>query len=124
RSRLQLLDLRPGAPEPARLRELTQGEKDQAPRWSPDGRRLAFRRSAQDAKGEFGPPQVAVLDLAGGEARVLSSFTNAVLDHHWLDDGRLLLLSAGDRVDEEKKRGLGRTVNRRLHRADGQGFLP
>lgn len=124
RSRLQLVDLREGLEASQRLLELTQGEKDQAPRWSPDGRRLAFRRSVQDGKDSFGPPQLAVLELHGGEARVLSSFANGLLDHAWLDDRRLLLLSTGDRVDEEKKRGLGRTVNRRLHRADGRGFLP
>lgn len=124
RSRLQLVDLRAETEASERLLELTQGEKDQAPRWSPDGHRLAFRRSVQDAKGDFGPAQLAVLDLRGGEAKVLSSFANGVIEHAWLDDGRLLLLSTGDRVDEEKRRGLGRTVNRRLHRADGRGFLP
>jgi dipeptidyl aminopeptidase/acylaminoacyl peptidase len=54
-----------GAP-PVRM---TSGKQDSHPRWSPEGRRIAFVRSG--GKGEDGkplPPQVAILSLAGDEA--------------------------------------------------------
>src|SRR6266540_3523871 len=45
-------------------RQLTQSEKrDNTPRWSSDGRRIAFI-SARD-----GAPQIWVMDLSGGDAR-------------------------------------------------------
>ncbi|MDF1523653.1 MAG: S9 family peptidase [Trueperaceae bacterium] len=47
-----------------------------------------------------------------------------VLAHAWLDAHDLLVVTRGDRVDEDAKRGLGRTVDRRRHRIDGAGFAP
>jgi len=45
-------------------RPLTSGEKaDTAPRWSPDGRQLAFLST------RGGKPQLYIIDLAGGEAQ-------------------------------------------------------
>ena len=64
--------LRPadGSGEP---RQLTRSEKsDSAPRFSPDGRSIAFLSSRD------GAPQVYLLPLAGGEARKLTSLTMGV----------------------------------------------
>lgn len=123
RSRILLLDLRPEA-EGGGARELTRGETDRAPRWSPDGRRLAFLRGGRDAQGNPTPAQLAVIDLDGGEARVLSEGPNPVTAFAWQDDDHLLAVTRGDRVDEGVKRGLGRVIDRRCHRFDGTGFLP
>lgn len=123
RSRLVLLDLRPDASMP-RHRELTQGDADRSPRWSPDGRRIAFLRGGRDAQGKSVPAQLAVLDLNGGEARVLTEGPNPVTAFAWQDDAHLLAVSRGARVDEAAKRGLGRVIDRRGHRFDGVGFVP
>src|SRR5215470_6809416 len=48
-------------------RRLTSGPRDLAPRWSPDGRTLAFLRAE-----EKGPPQIHLLPMTGGEARRLT----------------------------------------------------
>jgi len=123
RTRIALVDLRAES-RGERLRTLTFGEQDLAPRWSPDGRRIAFLRGGRDAKGAPVPAQLAVLDLDGGEARVLTSWPTPVSTFAWQDDGHLLLLTRGDRVDDDAKRGLGRVADRRCHRFDGAGFLP
>ena len=62
-SRLMLMDLETG-----QTREFTQGIADTGPRFSPDGKSLAFLRSP----GE-GPRQVWVMDASGGEARPVTS---------------------------------------------------
>jgi dipeptidyl aminopeptidase/acylaminoacyl peptidase len=123
RSRLALVDLRADAPA-ERLRILTAGEADRAPRWSPDGRRIAFLRSGRSEGGDPKPAQLAVIDLDGGEARVLTSGKNPVTAFAWHDDDHLLAVTRGDRSDDDVERGLGRVIDRRCHRFDGVGFLP
>ncbi|MDQ5857785.1 MAG: S9 family peptidase, partial [Acidobacteriota bacterium] len=49
-------------------RRLTAGPRDSAPRWSPNGRTLAFVR----APGEKDRPQIHLLPLSGGEGRKLT----------------------------------------------------
>lgn len=58
-------------------RQLTHGWSDRAPRYSPDGRWLAFVRSDKDGK-----PQLHVLPTAGGDARRVTTD-----EHHPLGAG-------------------------------------
>jgi dipeptidyl aminopeptidase/acylaminoacyl peptidase len=63
-------------------RQLTQGPgSDRSPRWSPDGRTLAFISSRQ------GGPQIWLLSPAGGEARKLTSISDGVGEIIWKPDG-------------------------------------
>src|SRR6266480_7193702 len=65
---------REGAPAPSAgepPRQLTKGDHDTTPRWSPDGKFLAFLRSTEkDGKPE--PPQLAVLPMTGGDSFVFT----------------------------------------------------
>ena len=61
---------------------------DTAPRWSPDGRRLAFISDrVKEGKG-----QLYLLDLTGGEARQLTDTRGELRVPIWLPDGRLAVL--------------------------------
>lgn len=67
-------------------RQLTQGPgSDRSPRWSPDGRTLAFISSRQSG------PQIWVLSPAGGEAHKLTSIADGVGEIYWKPDGSGLL---------------------------------
>ncbi|MCG6922166.1 MAG: S9 family peptidase [Acidobacteria bacterium] len=72
-----------GGGEPRRITSHPASEV--RPRWSPDGRRIAFV-SARD-----GAPQVHVLDLTGGEARRVTSLAGGAETVSWVDDERLLV---------------------------------
>src|SRR3954449_12183940 len=48
-------------------RQLTKGDHDTTPRWSPDGKFLLFLRSTEK-NGKPEPPQLAMLPMAGGDS--------------------------------------------------------
>src|ERR1044072_6292695 len=52
-------------------RQITTGPRDPGPRWSPDGRTLAFTRSAKK-DGRPQPPQIYLMTFDGGEAQPLT----------------------------------------------------
>lgn len=64
-------------------RALTAGPgSDRSPRWSPDGKTLAFISTRQ------GGAQIWTLPLAGGEAQRGSSLSDGVNEFIWLPDGK------------------------------------
>jgi len=80
RSRLWILSTFGGEP-----RVLTEaGEKDGEPRWSPDGRSIAFvsRRERDDE------PQLYVIAPDGGEARRVTSMPTGVFGIKWFPDSK------------------------------------
>lgn len=68
-------------------------EGEHTPRWSPDGKSLAFL-SSRGAKD--GPDQLWMLDRLGGEARVLTSYKGSVVDYTWSPDGKRVALVVQD----------------------------
>ncbi len=102
---------------------LTESHRDVAPRFSPDGTRLAFLRS--EPKGQ---PQAAVLTIATGQVHVLDGYDEETVHQvDWVDDHRLLIRATQrpDRLkgvdpEEVKRRPL---VTRGLdYRANGLGY--
>lgn len=81
--------------------QLTRGNKDFSPRWSPDGKTLAFTSARADK------PQVYLLPMGGpgGEARALTSAENGASSPAWSPDGRyiayLSALNAEERARED-----------------------
>jgi dipeptidyl aminopeptidase/acylaminoacyl peptidase len=98
------------------------GERDGSPRWSPDGRWLAFTSARGDT-----PPQLFVLPADGpGESRQLTHLKEAVETPEWSPDGKRLVFSArahdpGDDVEETSKRP-PRRVTRLQARLDNEGW--
>jgi len=70
-----------------RSRQLTGGPgSDRQPRWSPDGKTLAFISTRE------GGAQVWLLPVGGGDARKLSSLADGASDPIWLPNGTGLLV--------------------------------
>ncbi len=92
----------PGNDAPVRL---TNGKHDAQPRWSPDGRRIAFVRGGEkDDCGKPRPSQIAILSLSGGEARMLTDLPKGAGDPVWSPDrGRIAFLSSTTTEDIEKE---------------------
>ena len=71
--------------------QLTYGERgESSPRWSPDGRRIAFL----SRRGDDAHPQLYVLDAEGGEARRVMAHPTAPSDLTWAPDSRLVFFTA------------------------------
>jgi dipeptidyl aminopeptidase/acylaminoacyl peptidase len=83
-------------------RALSSGSNDFSPRWSPEGRRLAFISGRSEKR------QIFILELAGGEAWQLTSDKDGVGAFAWSPDGKRIAFTsrtalAGDPGYEEEK---------------------
>ena len=85
--------------EPARA--ITSGTRDTGPRWSPDGRRLAFIR-AVEKDGRPQPPQIFVMAMSGGEPWAITDVPRGAGSPDWAPDGRAIAFSSTSRHDDVK----------------------
>jgi dipeptidyl aminopeptidase/acylaminoacyl peptidase len=114
-------------------RRFTAGPNDTAPRWSPDGSRLAFlaKRGGKDAKA-----QIWLIGAAGGEAWPLTDLREGASAPVWSPDGSRIALTSQVRAADDRDRAEPppvlkedgtpqsdvRVVERLKHRLDGEGF--
>lgn len=96
-------------------RQLTHGAKrDTAPRWSLDGRALAFLSTRGD-----GPAQIHVIAVDGGEARQLTRMRHGANEPFWAADGSWIGFLAEVRSDESPYLPQGETTaERKRHERD------
>jgi dipeptidyl aminopeptidase/acylaminoacyl peptidase len=114
-------------------RQFTSGPKDSAPRWSPDGRQLAFvaKRpppgSSQDAKEIQG--QIYIASLDGGDPRPLTGAPHGASQPAWSPDGTRIAYVAqtGDWTPPDKRSpteaNAPRVVTDLRYRFDGVGWF-
>lgn len=106
-------------------------QSDTSPRWSPDGRYVAFLSNRADKDK---PPQIYLAPLFGGEAGPLTHVQGEIQDFTWSPDGKFLACAVRksdaevlEREQDEQKKELGvveRFYDRVFYKLDGYGFLP
>ncbi len=111
-------------------RQFTNGGKDTQPRWSPDGRRIAFVGARTE-----GNPQVFVIDVQGGEAVPLTTLPEGSIGTFaWSPDGGMLGVSFREQdpdwsrkaKEQRKEKGLSdppRVLDHHWYRLDGDGYF-
>ena len=100
------------------LRLTNSKEGESAPRWSPDGRWLAFLSGREDEH-----TQLWLLDRAGGEGRKLTSFAADVEDYVWAPDGKRLAAVVGDADTAKPKTPAPIVIDRFQFKQDEIGYL-
>jgi dipeptidyl aminopeptidase/acylaminoacyl peptidase len=109
----------------------TSGEKDSAPRWSPDGRRLAFLSGRKER------PQLYTLRTDGGEAVAATDLSDGAGVAVWSPDSRFVAFTAPVSLDrdepeedesekgkEEKKVAAKTKITSRAgYKLDGTGYI-
>jgi len=114
-----------------RLTSLPESSESR-PRWSPDGRYLAFVATRGDEAEKKKGGQVWLLDRRGGEAQKLTDIKGGVSDFAWSPDGKRLVLVVDDfdpSSDPEKKEGWKRktappiVIDRYHFKQDRDGYL-
>jgi dipeptidyl aminopeptidase/acylaminoacyl peptidase len=95
--------------------QLTSGNHDSVPRWSPDGKFLAFMRATEkDGKPE--PPQLAILPMAGGDSFSFTNLPKGATNPAWSPDSKWIAFTsstnAEDLAKQEKKEHNGKDLNK------------
>jgi dipeptidyl aminopeptidase/acylaminoacyl peptidase len=107
------------------MRLTSGGGQDAQPRWSPDGRTLAFvsDRSAPQGNGKRKPKNIFVLSLSGGEARQLTTGDDDCGDLVWSPDGKCIAFTRKDPKPKDAEDDGGIRVWDRLRYKTDEGFL-
>jgi dipeptidyl aminopeptidase/acylaminoacyl peptidase len=108
------------------IRLTASPEGESSPRWSPDGRWLAFVSGRQEGKGG----QVWLLDRRGGEAQRLTTLKGGIDDYAWSPDSKRLVLVLDEETDSlarkdtaEKKTPKPIVIDRYNFKRDIAGYL-
>jgi len=105
---------------------------ERAPRFSPDGRYLAFLASRGDEEEKKKGAQVWLLDRSGGDAQKLTDIKGGIAAYTWSPDGRRLCLTVDDfdpASEPEKMEGWKRktappvVIDRYRFKSDDGGYL-
>ena len=128
-SNLWLASTAQGDPNP---RQFTFGDHaDSKPRWSPDGKWIAFLSNRADTEK---PARLYLIPSNGGEAYPLTEIHGEIDDFAWSPDGARIVfvfrkadpeVLAREQDEQKKKLGVvARHYDRVFYKLDGTGYLP
>ena len=117
-------------------RQLTAGPRDTNPRWSPDGKTLAFIRAAE-REGRPQPPQIYLLTFDGGEAQPLTDLPRGAAGFEWSPDGKTIAFMTSEEIKKDKAMTEGgevkekpperasdvRVITKATYRSNGPGYV-
>jgi dipeptidyl aminopeptidase/acylaminoacyl peptidase len=120
-----------------RIRLTSSPDRESTPRWSPDGKSLAFLRTRADDEGDEddkdeAKAEVWIMSRTGGEAQKLTDLPGGVDDFAWSPDSRRLVLVGSDKDpddDPKTKEGWKRkttpplVITRYHFKEDREGYL-
>jgi dipeptidyl aminopeptidase/acylaminoacyl peptidase len=114
-----------GSEEP---RQLTSGERrDLSPRWSPDGRWLAFASDRDGEEEEKAKAQLYVMPADGGDARKLTGGDESVEAIAWSPDSTRIAFVRRVRdaayVEEDDRKRAPRRFTRVFYKLDSVGWV-
>jgi len=75
-----------------------QGKSSTNPRWSPDGKWIAFLSDRGD------DPQIWLISPKGGEALPLTAVKDGIADFEWSPDGKTMAVAITDPEDEHREK--------------------
>ena len=108
------------------IRLTSSPESESSPRWSPDGRYLAFLSGRQEGKGA----QVWLLDRRGGEAQRITQVKGGVSEFAWSPDSRRMVLVVDEETDSTARKDTAEhktpkpiVINRYNFKQDITGYL-
>ena len=121
--------------------QLTKGDHDSTPRWSPDGKFLLFLR-AIEKEGKPESAQLAILPTSGGDSFVFTDLPKGAGNPVWAPDGKTIAFTsetnAEDLAKQEKKKREEkpgsptpataehesdiRVITRAVYRQDNEGY--
>src|SRR2546428_1780218 len=82
--------------------QLSKGDHDSAPRWSPDGKFLLFLRATEkDGKPE--PPQLSILPMSGGDSFSFTDLPKGASEPAWSPDGKMIAFSSDTNTEDLTK---------------------
>ena len=100
------------------VRLTTSKPGENTPRWSPDGRWLAFLSSREDEH-----TQLWLLDRLGGEGRKVTTLPSDVDNYVWAPDGKRIALVVADADTAKPKTPPPIVIDRFQFKQDEEGYL-
>ena len=113
-----------GSASPQRM---TNGPRDTSPRWSRDGKYLAFLRGGE-RDGRPQPSQIYLLSMSGGEPHAISSTAKGAATIAWSPVSDTIAFTSETNASDDKKKSDDeyesdvRIINQAHYRQNGQGY--
>jgi dipeptidyl aminopeptidase/acylaminoacyl peptidase len=99
--------------------QLTQGDHDSTPRWSPDGKYLLFVR-ATEKDGKTDPAQLSILPMTGGDSFSFTDLPKGAGNPVWSPDGKTIAFTSETNPEDLSKQEKKKRKEEELKKAVSQ----